>query len=104
MSKDILKELEELYEHVTYYNRMAPFPVYDTEYVQEIKDAIDMITNSDKNYDELPVEACANCKNLFLVVDDVDNIICMRCNSINEVDKYDDIYEYKKENNIWNEE
>lgn len=103
MSKDTLNELERLYEHVTYYNRMSPFPIYDTEYVDKIKKRMDDITRSKEDYDKVPVVACKNCKSLHIEIDDADNNICMKCNSINELVEFKDIHHYKAEKNIWDE-
>lgn len=97
MNQIILKFLRELLEHLEYYNRMAPFPVYDTDYVKDIKQMIMNIENETQtNYDEEPVVACKYCKSLHIVVDDVDNSICMRCGSVNELKEFKDIHEYKK--------
>lgn len=101
MSKYILEELEKLYKHVTYYNNMSPFPVYDTEYVDEIKKVMDKIKEKEEDYDSLPVVACKHCKSLHITVDEEDNSICMKCNTINELITYDNIYAYKAEKNIW---
>jgi hypothetical protein len=103
-NKEFKKYLQEEIEHMEYYNQMAPFPVYSTEHIQDLKDAMNNLKEEETNYDELPVIACKNCKSLHIVTDDDDNDICMRCHSINELVTFDNIYEYKKESNIWNEE
>lgn len=103
MSKLTLKQLKQQLQHVTYYNEMSPFPIYDTEYVENLKTKMDEITNSKQDYDELPVEACKECKSLFITVDDESNDVCMRCNTMNEVETFDNIHEYLKVKNIWND-
>ena len=40
MNQIILQYLREHLDHLLYYNKMAPFPVYDTEYVEEVKNII----------------------------------------------------------------
>jgi hypothetical protein len=103
MNKETIQQLREELKHAKHYNMMAPFPVYDTEYVEELENMINDIEKHDNEYDDLPVEACKNCKSLHIVVDETDNNICMRCNSINETVEYVNIYEYKKQRNIWND-
>ena len=97
MNQITLKYLMDLVNHLEYYNTMAPFPVYDTEYVKAVKQKIMDIQNEDKtDYDEEPVVACKYCYNLATVVDELDNDICMRCGSVNELKTFGTIHEYKK--------
>ena len=100
MSKEILKQLNKLYKHVEYYNTYTPFPFYDTEWVQNIKDKINKIMNDKKDYDKEPVFACKHCGTLVVPnqyeVDDDGNEICQRCNSVNEVETFSNIQEYLK--------
>ena len=104
MSKEILKQLNKLYKHVEYYNKMAPFPPFCTEWQQNIKDKINKIMNDKKDYDKEPVFACKHCGTLVVPnqyeVDDDGNEICQRCNSVNEVKEYSNIFEYNKEQKI----
>lgn len=104
MSKEILKQLNKLYKHVEYYNKMAPFPPFCTEWQQNIKDKINEIKMEKKDYDKEPVFACKHCGTLVVPnqyeVDDDGNEICQRCNSINDVKEYKDIFEYNKEQKI----
>tara|TARA_R110002124_G_scaffold281430_1_gene455728 strand:- start:88048 stop:88359 length:312 start_codon:yes stop_codon:yes gene_type:complete len=93
MNQNIIKYFKELHEHVKYYNRMSPFPVYDTEYVEEIKKHIEKMEN-EMNYNELPVVACKYCKSLHVIHDEDENDICMRCGSVNEIEFYDNIEDY----------
>ena len=95
--------LRDLLKHLEYYNKMAPFPVYDTEYVEEVKQYLKHMEKTDNNYDDEPVDACKNCKNLYIVIDEDENSICMKCNSINEIKTYANIAEYLKVKTIWNE-
>ena len=105
MSKEILKQLNKLYKHVEYVNKMNIFPYYDTEWVGDIKNYINKIKmNKDNDYDKEPVFACKHCGTLVVPnqyeVDDDGNEICQRCNSVNEVISYKDIFEYNKEQKI----
>ena len=90
----ILKLLKVELEHIEYYNRMSPFPLYDTEYVGLVKDKIKEMEHSKKEYDDLPVAACKYCKSLHIVADDVENEVCMRCGAVNEVIVFKDIDDY----------
>ncbi len=93
----LLNHLIDLWKFMSYHNVMAPFPPYDTEYVEELKSKIlDMQEDEKTNYDELPVAACKYCNSLHIEVDDLNNDICMRCGSINEVEIHNNIEEYLK--------
>lgn len=104
MNKQILKHLNSLYKHVEYYNKMSPFPIYDTEWQQDIKNYINEIMENKKDYDKEPVFACKHCGTLVVPnqyeVDEDGNEICQRCNSINEVIEYKDIFTYNKAQKI----
>ena len=105
MSKEILKQLNKLYKHVEYYNKMNIFPYYDTEWVGDIKNYINKIKmNKNNDYDKEPVFACKHCGTLVVPnqyeVDDDGNEICQRCNSVNDVKEYKNIFEYNKEQKI----
>ncbi len=96
MNQIILQYLKEHLDHLLYYNKMAPFPVYDTEYVEEVKNIIMKLENENKiDYNDEPVVACKYCKSLHIVIDEVDNNICMRCGSVNELKEFKNIHEYK---------
>ena len=47
------------------------------------------------DYNDEPVVACKYCKSLHIVIDEVDNNICMRCGSVNELKEFKNIHEYK---------
>lgn len=98
MGKKILKHLKEELAHAEYYNLMAPFPVFDTEYVAHLKKQIKKMETRD--YDEDPVYACKYCKNLVVPkcyeVDEDGNETCLRCGSVNETQEYKTIDEYLK--------
>lgn len=93
-NKSIIKYLRELLSYLEYHNSMAPFPVYDTEYVGKVREVLDNMKKSEIDYDKLPVAACKYCNSLHIEVDEVDNDVCMRCGSINEIVIYKDIEEY----------
>ena len=97
MNQKIIVYLKKLLEHLQYYNKLAPFPVYDTDYVNDVKNRIMELENETKtNYDNEPVVACKYCKSLHIVTDEVDNDICMRCGSVNELKEFKNIHEYKE--------
>ena len=104
MKKELLKHLNSMYKHVEYWNKMGPFPRYDTEWQIDIKNYINEIKMEKKDYDKEPVFACKHCGTLVVPnqyeVDDDGNEICQRCNSVNEVIEYKDIFEYNKEQKI----
>jgi hypothetical protein len=104
MSKEILKQLNKLYKHVEYCNTYTPFPFYDTEWQSDIKNYINEIKMEKKDYDNEPVFACKHCGTLVVPnqyeVDDDGNEICQRCNSVNEVQTFANIFEYNKEQKI----
>lgn len=95
MEQEKKKHLGKLFDHLDYYNKMAPFPVYDTEYVAKVKEEYEKI-DDDFDYDSLPVEACKYCKSLHIVMDDDDNNICFRCGTVNELQTFNNIHEYNK--------
>ena len=96
MNQIILQYLREHLDHLLYYNKMAPFPLYDTEYVDEVQNIIMKLENENKiDYNDEPVVACKYCKSLHIVIDEVDNNICMRCGSVNELKEFKNIHEYK---------
>ena len=99
MSKEILKQLNKLYKHVKYYNKMSPFPIYDTDWVNDIKNKIKEMENSKEDYDKEPVLACRFCKSLYIENDEDDNAHCHKCGSINELKEYKDIFEWKNDLN-----
>lgn len=93
--KLLLKHLKMLSNHLHYYNGLAPFPVYDTEYVSDVDTKIKQIMkDKEHDYDQEPVVACKYCKSLHIVSDEVDNNICMKCGSINELQTFDNINKY----------
>lgn len=96
-SKLILKELTNLLKHLNYYNKLAPFPVYDTDYVKDVNNKImEIKNNKNKDYDEESVVACKYCKSLHIEYDELENDVCMKCGSVNELKEFKNIYEYKK--------
>lgn len=97
MKVKTLEHWKELLQKMLYHNRLAPFPIYDTDYVLEIKDKIKVMELKNK-YDEDPVDACSDCKSLNLRYGDTNDndIICMRCGSINNIIKFETIYKYEE--------
>jgi len=75
---------------------MSPFPIYDTEYVKTIKKLINKMKNSKEDYDSLPVAACRHCKSLHIITDELENDVCARCGSENDIEIYSNIDTYLK--------
>jgi hypothetical protein len=95
MSKKIKRLLRVLLRHLLYYNKLAPFPVYPTEYVEDVKNKLkEIMGDNSKDYDQEPVVACRFCKSLHIVSDEVDNNVCMKCGSINDLKEFTNINEY----------
>lgn len=96
MNQIKIKYLKKQLDHLQYYNKLAPFPIYDTEYVEEVKNEIMKLEDENKiDYDNEPVVACKYCKSLHIISDDINNNICMRCGSVNELREFPNIYKYK---------
>lgn len=92
-----LQHLRLMLSHVMYYNKMAPFPPYDTEWVEDLKNIIkQMEENIKHDYDSDPVVACKYCNSLHIVSDKWDNSHCMRCGSINELEEFENIRKYQE--------
>ena len=98
-----IKYLEKELKHIKYYNSMAPFPIYDTEYVESVENELNKMKNN--KYDELPVEACGSCGSLHIKSDSMElHNVCMRCGSVNDLIEYDTIEDYmdSKHGKFWN--
>ena len=96
MNQIKIKYLKKQLDHLLYYNKMAPFNIYDSEYVEEVKNTIMKLEDENKiDYDNEPVVACKYCKSLHIISDDINNNICMRCGSVNELREFPNIYKYK---------
>lgn len=93
---NLIDYLTELLDYLEYANRMSPFPQYDTEYVKLVREGLNDMKKGKNKYDEAPVTACKYCNNLFIIVDELENDICTRCGSENELKIYKDIFEYLK--------
>jgi len=75
---------------------MSPFPPFDTEYVQVIKDKLDKMKQEEKiNYDLLPTAACKYCDSLGLIQDEFDNDYCTKCGEINAINIFPTYYDYE---------
>ena len=96
MNAQILKILHETQIYLEHCNRMAPFPVFDTGYIEDIKTRIENMEQSKMDFDEMPVAACKHCDNLWIENDEVENDVCMRCGAINELIIYPTIHDYLK--------
>lgn len=89
--------LEKIHKHMSYYNRMSPFPIYDTDYVKEVEKLASMTT---EEYDNEPVVACTVCNNLHITIEEVEDgepvDVCNRCFSVGEIQEFKNIYEYNE--------
>ena len=94
------KILQGLIDHIEFYNNLAPFPVFDTYYLNYLKDKLKM---EHINYDEEPVVACKHCKNIFIVEDEDGNAHCIKCrNSVNDLEVFKTIFDYlDKYGELW---
>lgn len=95
--------LEKELKHIKYYNSMAPFPVFDTEYVEAVEQQLKDMDK--KEYDKLPVKACNKCGSLHIVTDEMDlNNVCIKCGTVNDLVEYKDIHKYldSKHGKFWN--
>ena len=97
MNTNVIMHLKLLLEHIEYYDRMGPFYIYGTEYVEDVRNKIKEMEAEDKiNYDEEPVVACRYCKSLHILTDDEMNDHCSRCKSVNELITFNNIHEYNE--------
>lgn len=95
MERKIETALKSLLSHLKYYDNLAPFPIYGSEYIEDVENKLrEVMEDKITNYDEEPVVACRFCKSLHIVSDEVDNNVCMRCGSINELQNFNNINEY----------
>lgn len=82
-----------------YYNRMSPFPPYDTDYVKDVAKEIETIKDSDIDYDMLPVDACTHCLSLFVTTEeegDSSYNLCNRCLSVDDLITFENIHKYNE--------
>ena len=73
-----MRELDGILKELQHQNKMAPFPVYDTGYINDVIQTIKNMKVANTNYDELPVAACKYCNTLWIENDEVENDVCMR--------------------------
>lgn len=91
------EHLMKLHRHLTHYNRMAPFNIYDSEYVEKVNEEINKYDN---DYDAESVVACTYCNSLHITLEDnahgeqVD--VCNRCFSVGETREFANIHEYNE--------
>lgn len=92
------EHLENLHNHLNYYNKMSPFPIYDTEYVDKVNETINKLNSTKEDYDSEPVVACTVCNSLHITMEDIEYgepvDVCNRCYSVGETKEFKDIYEY----------
>lgn len=99
MKKQLYKEhLLIVLKDMEYYNRYAPFPPYDTEYVEVLRSKINKMNNEKEkfDYDSIPVASCKYCNKLRIKQDEFENDVCLNCGSVNELRIYKTIHDYLK--------
>lgn len=78
-------------------NKYSPFPIFDTEDVENLRQQI-----KDMNYDDEKVECCKECKWLHLTEDENNNYWCSKCNTPNSIEECENIFDYMdKYGHIW---
>lgn len=87
-----LRKLKERLELMKKSNSFAPFPVYDTEDINDVQNLINTMKKIE--YDDLPVAACKYCNSLHILNDDLENDICAKCGAVNEIKVFNNINEY----------
>lgn len=101
-----MKDLEKEIKRREQANKMAPFPVYDTGIINDIKD-LQMITKKE-DYNNVPVTYCKTCLKLHIKEvefkkDDggknTDVAYCVDCSNTNmgqaHISEWEDMYEEK---------
>lgn len=92
-----IKYLDSTINHLLYYDKMGPFPIYGKELIDDFKSKKMEIEMSSKEfYNNEAVYACNVCLHLATIIDENNNDICPRCNSINDIIKLENIEEYDK--------
>lgn len=93
---EILKEIERR----EYYNRISPFPVYDTEIINDLK-KLKMITTKDNSNNE-PITYCKTCLSIHIKTvkfEDTDQVVdyCISCSNTElaeaHISEWEDLYE-----------
>lgn len=95
--KSKLEHLTDIKNHMSYYNKMTPFPHYETEYIQDLEDEISKLKKEDVDYDNEPVVACKYCKSLHIITEETSTgevDICNRCFTVGETTEFKNINEY----------
>lgn len=83
------------------YNKMTPFPHYDSDYVKDVEKKIKEIEKSDIDYDSEPVYTCPHCKSLHITLEvdqetEQEHEVCNNCFSSDKSLEFKDINEYLK--------
>lgn len=93
---ELIREIERR----EYYNLMAPFPVYDTEVITDLK-KLNMITSKDSSNSE-PIAYCKTCLSIHIKttkMEDTQQVVdyCIACSNseIEEthISEWEDMYE-----------
>lgn len=91
--------LTKLANHLNKYNKMSPFPIYDTEYVSKVEEEIEKLEKTENiNYDTLPVHACVWCSSLHVTIEEEDGVqydLCNRCFNTDGITEFKNIHEYQ---------
>tara|TARA_R110000796_G_scaffold181330_1_gene297852 strand:- start:17277 stop:17612 length:336 start_codon:yes stop_codon:yes gene_type:complete len=93
---ELLKEIERR----EYYNNLAPFPVYDTEIINDLK-ILNMITSKDNSNNE-PITYCKTCLSIKIKTvefEDTEQEVdyCISCSNTDldtaHISEWEDMYE-----------
>lgn len=101
-----LQHLHKRLNKMNQYNKMTPFPYYDSDYVKDVEKKIKEITKSNIDYDDEPVYACKHCKSLHITLEvdeetGTEHDLCNNCFTSDEAIVFDNIsryLEYLKDN------
>ena len=88
-------------------NRMAPFPMYNTEIISDLKDLLEMITRKD-DFNNVPITYCKTCLSIKIKTvefpkgsagEDRDVHYCVPCGNTNmekaQVGEWEEMYAEK---------
>lgn len=93
-------ELEIEIKRREYYNRLAPFPIYDTEIINDLK-KLNMITSKDKSNSE-PITYCKTCLSIHIKTAEFEDTkqevdYCISCSNTDldktHISEWEDMYE-----------
>lgn len=94
MKNKLLKQYKQQLSSMKEANFYNVFPYYDTE---DIKDLEKLISKMEKeDYNKEPVVACKHCKSLYIIQDELENNVCFKCGSVNDLIEFPNIDAYQE--------